>query len=286
MSSGVSASPPSHWQPNHTAPLPSCTRWRIDSLWMSAALHVLADEPPGRAVDEGERGLHARQVQLLAPGLDVRLDPAVGDGQRLAVGEQDRLVRTDAIGRELADALVAAGGVVDADEAGARLVVVLRGVEQPAVARERAVAVEVPVGRRREQHRLARDRRCRRRARTSRGGAQTPPPGRWRGRARCRGRGLRAAARAGPCRRATARRPNSCRRDGGRRRRDRPAQRPYPHPRRARRQTRSTRSPPRGSAWCRSGNAAGQSPSSSLNPICSPAAGANSRPTSLRMPST
>jgi hypothetical protein len=85
----------------------------------------------------------------------VRLDPAVGDGECLAVREQDSLVRTDAVGREFADALVAAGGVVDADETGARLVVVLRRVKQPSVARERAVAVEVPVGGCREQRRLA-----------------------------------------------------------------------------------------------------------------------------------
>ncbi len=64
-------------------------------------------------------------------------------------------MRTDAVGRDLADALVAAGRVVDADEAGARLVVVLGRIEQPSVAREDAVAVEVAVGRRREQHRLA-----------------------------------------------------------------------------------------------------------------------------------
>ena len=110
---------------------------------------------PCGAVDEGERGLHGIEVELFAPRLDVRFDAAVGDGERLAVGEQDHLVRADAVGRHLADALVAAGRVVDADEAGARLVVVLGGVQQPAVAREDAVTVEVAVGRRREQHRLA-----------------------------------------------------------------------------------------------------------------------------------
>ena len=88
--------------------------------------------------------------------LDVGLDAAVGDRERLAVGEQDHLVRADAVGRELADALVAAGRVVDAEHAGARVVVVLGRIEQARVRREHAVAVEVPVRRRREQHRLAR----------------------------------------------------------------------------------------------------------------------------------
>ena len=81
--------------------------------------------------------------------------PPLATASVLPSAQQDHLVRADAVGRHLADALVAAGRVVDADEAGARLVVVLGGVEQPAVARKYAVTVEVAVGGRREQHRLA-----------------------------------------------------------------------------------------------------------------------------------
>ena len=103
-------------------------------------------------------GLHGVNVELLASctaRFDVGLDAAVGDGERLAVGEQDHLVRADAERLQLADALVALRGVIDAEEAVARLVVVLGRVEQAPVGREHAVAVEVAVRRRREQHRLA-----------------------------------------------------------------------------------------------------------------------------------
>ena len=77
---------------------------------------VLRDQMPVE-IDEGERGIHRRDVQHLAAVFRIGLDPAIGDGERLSVGQQDRLVRADAARREFADARVGIGRVVDADDA-------------------------------------------------------------------------------------------------------------------------------------------------------------------------
>ena len=61
-------------------------------------------------------------------------DTAVGDDERAPVAEEVDVVRADAVRRDLADALVAGRSIPDADATRARRVVVLRRVEQAAVA--------------------------------------------------------------------------------------------------------------------------------------------------------
>ncbi len=129
--------------------------WRIESLCRSALCLCWASSAPDSRVDEGERRHHLVEIELLAPRLDVGLDAAVGDGEGLAVRQQDHLVRTDAVGRQLADAPVAGGRVVDADQPLARIGIVLGRIEQATIAGEHAVTVEVAVRRRREQLGLA-----------------------------------------------------------------------------------------------------------------------------------
>jgi len=104
----------------------------------------LADEMAIARVDEAQRRVHAVEIELAAAVVGMRFDAAIGDGEGLAVGEQDHLVRSDAIGLELADTPIAAGHVVDAEHAASGLEIVLGGIEQPAVRREHAMAEEVP----------------------------------------------------------------------------------------------------------------------------------------------
>ena len=99
-------------------------------------------------VHETERRRHGRQVELDTRQVGVGRDAAVGDDQGLAAGEQRNLVRADAMGRKLAQALVPALHVVDADDAALALEVVLGGVEQPPVQAEDAVPIEMSVDRR------------------------------------------------------------------------------------------------------------------------------------------
>ena len=136
-SSGVSPASPSHCPPNHTAPRASAAICRIDSLCSLPACLCWASSAAAALSMKASDGTMVSTLSFSRPSrwLDVGLDAAVGDRERLAVGQQDHLVRADAVGRELADALVAVGRVVDAEHAGARVVVVLRRIEQ---ARDRA----------------------------------------------------------------------------------------------------------------------------------------------------
>ena len=105
---------------------------------------MLLDQPAGLAVDEDQRRLHGRQIELGAAEIGMRLDAAIGDRECASVRHQQQLVRVHAVGRELADAAKAVGGVVDADHARGGLEVVLGRVEQLAVGREHSVAEEMP----------------------------------------------------------------------------------------------------------------------------------------------
>ncbi len=100
-------------------------------------------QTPARQIEIGERGLHGVEVQYGAVVIRMRSDAAVGDRKGGAVRHQHELVRTDALGGELADLPVAVLGVADADHAAPGLEVVLAGEQVPAVRREDAVAVEV-----------------------------------------------------------------------------------------------------------------------------------------------
>jgi hypothetical protein len=100
-------------------------------------------QPPAREVEVGERGLHGVEVEHGAVVVRMGADAAVGGDQRRAVGHQRDLVRTDAVGGELADLAVAVVGVANADHAAAGREIVLAGQQMAAVGRERAVAVEV-----------------------------------------------------------------------------------------------------------------------------------------------
>ena len=140
----LAISGPSCWQPNHSVPAPSKSMWRIES-WCSAGVErVLFHQRAGGAVDEDQRRLHRRDVELGAAEIRMRLDAAIGDGQRLAVRAKQQFVRADAMGRELADAAEPVRRVVDADHAGGIVEVVLGRIEQRAVRRKHAVAVEMP----------------------------------------------------------------------------------------------------------------------------------------------
>lgn len=105
---------------------------------------VLFDKVAGKAVDQHIGWLHRRDVELGAAIIRMRLDAAIGDGNRPAVAEQQKLVRTHAIGRELANALEFRTRVIDADHAGGIVEIVLGGVEQRTVGRKHAVAEEMP----------------------------------------------------------------------------------------------------------------------------------------------
>ena len=94
---------------------------------------MFLDQVAADAVDEDERRLHGCDIQLGAPEIRMCLDAAIGDGQRAPVAEQQHFVRVHAMRGEFADAVEAAGRVVDADHAGRVFEVILGGVEQRAV---------------------------------------------------------------------------------------------------------------------------------------------------------
>ena len=77
----------------------------------------------------------------------MRQDASIGHAQRLAVGQQQHLVRPDAAAIEFADAPVGAAGrgVVDAEHTASAIEVIFGGGQQPAVVEERAMAEEMPV---------------------------------------------------------------------------------------------------------------------------------------------
>ena len=81
--------------------------WRIESWCSPASSFKQPDEVAGRCIDEGERGLHRVEVELGAAKVGMGLDAAIGDRERPAIGHQQDFVRTDAVGREFADARVA-----------------------------------------------------------------------------------------------------------------------------------------------------------------------------------
>ena len=107
---------------------------------------VLLDQVAGQPVDEDQRGLHGRQVELGAAEIGMRLDAAIADRQRAAVRQEEQFVGADAMGRELAHALKAVRGVVDADHARGGVEIVLGRVEQRAVGRKGAVAEKMAPG--------------------------------------------------------------------------------------------------------------------------------------------
>ncbi len=73
------------------------------------------------------------------------LDAAIGNDEAAPVGQRQDVVRADAAGPELADALrPLAAEVVDADHAAVRDVIVFRRIGQAAIGRKGAMAVEVP----------------------------------------------------------------------------------------------------------------------------------------------
>ena len=98
------------------------------------------------AVDEDERWLHRGDVQLGAAEIRMRLDPAVGDGERAPVRHEKQFVRVHAVRGKLPDPPETIRRVIDADHPRCRVEIVLRRVEQPAVRRKNSVAEEVPAG--------------------------------------------------------------------------------------------------------------------------------------------
>ena len=107
---------------------------------------LLLEEIAGRDVDIDERRLHVGDVQLIVAAIGMGLDAAIGDHHGAAVAEQRDVVRLHAVRGKLADLPVAVRRVAHADHTRGALIVVLRGVEQPAIGREHAVAEEVTVG--------------------------------------------------------------------------------------------------------------------------------------------
>ena len=95
---------------------------------------VLGDQLAACRVDQRQRRFHRVEIEIYTARIRHRVEPAVADGQRLAVCEQKDLMRTDAIARMFTDFFVIARHVVDADDAPLSLNVVFRSVEQPPVA--------------------------------------------------------------------------------------------------------------------------------------------------------
>ncbi len=104
---------------------------------------VLLDQRARCRVDQRQRRLHAGEVELGAAEIRMRLDAAIGNDQHAPVVGDRHVVRADAVGLELADAGKAVGRVIEADHAAVGVEVVLAGIEEPAIRREGAVAIEV-----------------------------------------------------------------------------------------------------------------------------------------------
>ena len=109
-------------------------------------LHPLQQLAAGR-VQIGQGRAHGVQVQLQLAVVRMRQDAAIGHAQRLAVGQQQHLVRPDAAAIEFAHAPVRAAGrgVVDAEHTASAVEIIFGGGQQPAVVEERAMAEEMPV---------------------------------------------------------------------------------------------------------------------------------------------
>ena len=174
-SSGRSVPGPRYWQPNQTVPDGSVSMWRIDSWCSAAGNSCFSIRSPVTRSMKHKDGFMVAMLSSARPIIRMGLDAAIGDRQRPAVAQQQKLVRADAIGREFADAAEFRPRVVDADHAGGVVEVVLGGVEQRAVGREHAMAEEMPAGDAGDgQRRVAR--RCdRRRRRRCRAGGRRPP---------------------------------------------------------------------------------------------------------------
>ena len=116
-------------------------RQSVQSGRQFAALQEVAGNPVANARD----GFIVERLSLARryPGA---FDAAICDGERATVGEQQRLMRADAMRRELTDALERRPRIVDADHACGIVEIVLRSIEQRAVRRKHAVAEEVPAG--------------------------------------------------------------------------------------------------------------------------------------------
>jgi hypothetical protein len=100
-------------------------------------------QTPIRQIEIGERGPHGVEVQYGTVVVRMRADAAIGDRKGAAVRHQHELVRTDALGGELADLPIAVLGVADADHAAPGFEVVLGREQVSAVRREGAMAVKV-----------------------------------------------------------------------------------------------------------------------------------------------
>ena len=102
--------PAARWPDPHTgsrtrrSPVASMSMCRIDSWCSDGGSSCFSIRSPGQAVDQHEGRLHGRKVELGAAEIRMRLDAAIGDGERSPVAEQQQLVRPDAMGREFADA--------------------------------------------------------------------------------------------------------------------------------------------------------------------------------------
>ena len=96
-------------------------------------------------IGEHQRRIHRGEIEHGAAELRIRLDPAIGDGQRLAVAQQNGFVRTHAVRREFADTTVGIGRVVDTNSAGPGLEIAFGGEQQPAVGGIGPMPEEVPV---------------------------------------------------------------------------------------------------------------------------------------------
>ena len=73
---------------------------------------VPVQQPAAGNIDVGEIGTHARQVRLDARQIGVGTDPAVGDHQRAAIGQQPDLVGADTVAGQLTETPVTVARVI------------------------------------------------------------------------------------------------------------------------------------------------------------------------------
>ena len=106
----------------------------------------------GLEIEKHEGSLEIARVQDPPPAAEIRMFAmtAIGHHQAALLRNEGEVVRAKAMGRPFPDAMKAGSDIVDPDHPAGIVEIILGCVEQRAIRREDAVAVEMPVLRRME----------------------------------------------------------------------------------------------------------------------------------------
>src|SRR5690606_29007317 len=119
-----------------------------DRKFVQRRIHVVQRQQiSGAAVDEGERWLHRRQIELFASAVWMGINAPVCDGQRYAILQKKHFVGIEAMALQFSDAPEARPGIVNPENSAAGIEIVFGRIEQPPILREDAVSAEVAIRR-------------------------------------------------------------------------------------------------------------------------------------------